>query len=196
MSETVLNNPQKEKLDELVSVVEDNVSYYIEISDRIIKSYTEDFDNLMSDLKRDIIQNEPTDLLLEKYVLELNNMLYFLGDKMENVGIKDDLSKMAAKEVYNNTYLKSREKDSERKNKTTVAELTALAEDASKYENILNSIYSRVYTQIKLKINAGYDMVNTLRKIITRRMQDASLSSNFKPVMPDVTSGGDTFGKY
>lgn len=190
MAETVLNSPEKEKLDELVKTVEENVEYYISISDKIVESYTKDFDILMSDLKRDIIENDPTDLLLEKYVLELNNMLYFLSDKIESVGIKDDLSKMAAKEVFNTTYLESREKDIERKNKTTVAELTAMAEDASKYETILNSIYSRVYKQIKLKMDAGYDMVNTIRKIITRRMQDAAMSVNYKPVMPEVNDGG------
>lgn len=190
MAETVLNSPEKEKLDELVKTVEENVEYYISISDKIVESYTKDFDVLMSDLKRDIIENDPTDLLLEKYVLELNNMLYFLSDKIESVGIKDDLSKMAAKEVFNTTYLESREKDIERKNKTTVAELTAMAEDASKYETILNSIYSRVYKQIKLKMDAGYDMVNTIRKIITRRMQDAAMSVNYKSVTHEVNDGG------
>lgn len=174
--ETVVENPNKEILDKLVQSVEDNANYYTEISDNIIKAYTQDFDNLMLDLKRDIIENDADDLLLEKYVLELNNMLYFLGDKLEHVGIKDDISKMAAKEVFNNMYLQSREKDSERKNKLTVAELTALSEDASKYETILNSIYNRVYKQIKFKMDAGYDMVNTIRKIITKRIQDASLS--------------------
>ena len=83
---------------------------------------------------------------------------------------------MAAKESFNDAYLKNRLKDAENRNKTTVAELTALAEDASKYEAVLNSLYSRVYKQIKFKMDAGYDMVNTLRKIITKRMQDQSLS--------------------
>ena len=51
----------------------------------------------------------------------------------------------------------------------------------------MNSIYSRVYKQIKLKMDAGYDMVNTLRKVISRRMQEASLSTIYKPVMPEVS---------
>jgi len=103
-------------------------------------------------------------------------MLYFLGSKLETVGVKDDLSKLAAKESYNEAYLSNRMKDAEHRNKTTVAELTALAEDASKYETVLNSLYARVYKQIKFKMDAGYDMVNSLRKIISKRMQDQSLS--------------------
>ena len=130
----------------------------------------------MTDMRHDVIENDASDLVLEKYLLELNNMLYFLGSKLENVGIRDDLTKMAAKETFNNVYLGAREKDVERRNKTTVAELTAIAEDASKYETVINSLYSRVYNQIKLKMNAGYDMVNSLRKIISKRMQDASMT--------------------
>lgn len=190
MADNILSSPDKDKLNELVDTVEQNVEYYVGISDKIVESYTSDFDALMSDLKRDIIENEPNDILLEKYVLELNNTLYFLSSKLESIGIRDDLSKMATKEVFNAAYLESREKDMERKNKTTVAELTAIAEDASKYENILNSIYSRVYKQIKMKMDAGYDMVNTLRKIITRRMQDAAMSGQYTPVIPEMSEGG------
>lgn len=185
--ETVLTAPEREKLNSIIATTEDNLSYYISISEKLVKEYTSDFDELMRDLKEDLVDGDPTDAVIEKYVLELNNMLYFLGDKLEGVGIRDDLSKMASKEVFNNTYLESREKDTERKNKTTVAELTAIAEDASKYEAILNSIYSRVYKQIKLKMDAGYDMVNTLRKVISRRMQEVSLSVNYKPTMPDMS---------
>lgn len=185
LSETVLTAPEKEKLNGIIATTEDNLSYYISISEKLVKEYTSDFDELMQDLKEDLVDGEPTDAVIEKYVLELNNMLYFLGEKLEGVGIRDDLSRMASKEVFNNKYLESREKDAERKNKTTVPELTAIAEDASKYEAILNSIYSRVYKQIKLKMDAGYDMVNTLRKVISRRMQEVSLSINYKPTMPD-----------
>ena len=87
MSETtLLNSPDKELLDEIVETTEDTVSYYLSISEKLVKAYTEDFDELMSDLKEDLIDNEPTDIILEKYVLELNNKLYFLGDKLESVG--------------------------------------------------------------------------------------------------------------
>ena len=192
MVDTVLTNADVETMNSMVEEIETNVRYYTDISDRIINQYTSDFDELMRDLKRDIIENEPTDLLLEKYLLELNNMLYFLGSKLESVGIKDDLSKLSAKEVFNEAYLASREKDAERKNKTTVAELTAIADDASKYETVLNSIYSRVYKQIKFKMDAGYDMVNSLRKIISRRMQEASLAY-YNPSIPINSNEGESY---
>ncbi len=171
-----LVNIDKEKMDTVVQQTEDNVVYFTGISDKLVKLYTEDIDQLMHDLYGDCIENDASDSVLEKYLLELNNMLYFLGTKLETVGIKEDLSKMAAKESFNDAYLENRLKDAEQRNKTTVSELTALAERESRYESVLNSLYSRVYKQIKYKMDAGYDMVNTLRKIITKRMQDQNLS--------------------
>ena len=176
MSDTFLTYDDKDSMEEVFTSTEENVQYFTSISDELVKSYTENMDSLMSDLYTDCIQNDASDKILEKYLLELNNMLYFLGSKLETVGIKEDLSRLASKESYNNAYLRNRLKDAEQRNKTTVAELTALAEDASKYETVLNSLYSRVYKQLKFKMDAGYDMVNSLRKIITKRMQDQSLS--------------------
>lgn len=177
MNNTLLTNVQQEEMKSVLDMTEENVVYFTSISDELVRSYTEDMDQLMRDLYEDCIQNDASDRVLEKYLLELNNMLYFLGNKLETVGIKDDLSKMASKEAFNNAYLRNRLKDAENRNKTTVAELTALAEDASKYETVLNSLYARVYKQIKFKMDAGYDMVNSLRKIITKRMQDQNLAS-------------------
>ncbi len=167
----------------VLSTTEDNVTYFTSISDQLVQSYTGDLDELMRDLYTDCIKADADDRTLEKYLLELNNMMYFLGPKLETVGIKEDLSKLASRESYNNAYLRNRLKDAEQRNKTTVAELTALAEDASKYETVLNSLYSRVYKQLKFKMDSGYDMINTLRKIITKRMQDQSLAAYRNPGM-------------
>ena len=168
---------EQEEFNNLLNEINDLTEYYTQITNSILESYTKDLDELMVDLKRDIIDNEPTDMLLEKYLLELNNILYFLGSKLECVGIKEDISNLLTKEVYNNSYLNNRVKDTEKRNKFTVAELTALAENDSTQQGVIHSIYSRVYKQIKLKIDAGYDTVNSLRKIITRRIQETNLSS-------------------
>ncbi len=176
MSSNVLEDFNPKKLQDAVEDVQSNLEYFTSISDQLIQEYTGDMDQLMQDLYRDAIATDADDRTLEKYLLELNNMLYFLGTKLEAVGIREDLSRIASKEAYNQAYLENRLKDAENRNKTTVAELTALAEKSSLYETVLNSLYSRVYKQVKYKMDAGYDMINSLRKIITKRMQDQSLS--------------------
>ena len=166
-------------VEEKLAAVEEAAQDLCSISDNIVKAYAQELDDLMTDLRRDIIEKEGTDRELEGYLFELGNLIYFLGSKLETVGLKEDISKLLVKECYNNAYLTNRLKDSEQKNKMTVAELTALAENTSKEDSAVNAIYSKVYKQLKYKIDAAYDMVNSIRKIITRRMQEISLSNSF-----------------
>lgn len=164
-----------DKLNSLIDEVESNNEIFSSISDRIIYAYTSDLDSLMKDFRVDVVENDPSDAVLEKYALELSNMLYFMGQRLEGVGIKEDLSKIIAKEVYNNAYLQEGSKVSPKK--PTVAELTATAEGASQYELILSNLYSRAYKQIKFKIDAGYEVLGTVKKIISKRIQDSQNSS-------------------
>ena len=156
--------------------VNDNTLIYEDITKNIVNEYVGDLDELIRDFNADVVQGDADDRILEKYLFELGNKLYFLSEKLEQVGIRDDISKMLYKEEYNTQYLANREKDSDKKNKLTVAELTAIAETNSKEHQIINSLYSRVYSQIKMRMSAGYDLVSSIRKIITKRMQDQNLS--------------------
>ena len=178
MSETFLNEidraVQDNQIDELVRETEENVTYFTTISDSLVLGYTSDLDQLMVRVHVDTVENEATDAQLEKYILELSNALYFIGSRLEAMGIKDDLSKLAAKQVYNEAYLDA-PLDSKGK-KPTVAELSAMAEDSSRYETIMNNIYSRAYRQIKYKVDAAYEMLASLRKVISKRMQEAQLA--------------------
>lgn len=174
MADTFLFNIDSNTVEEVVNTTETNAEYFNNIASKIVSALTSDLDGLMTDLQQDAVQNEASDEILERYVLELSNMLYFMGTKLESMGIKDDLSKLAAKEVFNGAYLDA--PVDEKGKKPTVAEITANAENASKYETIMNNIYSRAYRQIKFKIDAAYEMLATLRKVITKRMQDAQLS--------------------
>lgn len=177
-SDSYLNNIDTAKVDSLLSNTNANVTYFNYICTTTINSYTESLDNLMKDLYEDCIKDKNVeDDVLENYYLELTNMLYFMGAKLENLGIYSDMSRAAAKEVFNKTYLNSQIKDkSDGKNKTTIAECTALAENQSQYETVVNSIYDHAYKVVKYKIDAAYEMVNTLRKIISRRMSENQLS--------------------
>lgn len=175
MNETFLTEKSKDVVvDEVVKSTEENSQYFTNISDSLVLGYTSDLDQLMIKIHVDTVENEATDAQLEKYILELSNALYFIGSRLEAMGIKDDLSKLAAKQVYNEAYLDA-PVDAKGK-KPTVAELTAIAEDSSRYETIMNNIYSRSYRQIKYKVDAAYEMLASLRKVISKRMQEAQLT--------------------
>lgn len=116
--------------------------------------------------------------LLEKAFLELSNCVYFTYENLEHVGIFETLSKATYKEVYNDHYINNIEKDGEKRNKKTVAELTAIAESNSQYESVLSDIYSSAYTIIKNKIAAAQTMIATISKIMSKRMQENQVSDN------------------
>lgn len=175
MSILGITGEEEIKIDNVVEMAKDNSEYYTKVSDQLVESYSSDLDNLMSRIRRDCVDVEPSDEALERYTMELSNSLYFIGQKLETVGIKEDLTKMATKEAYNTAYLRYSDTGNGGK-KPTVAELTAMSEDDSKYQSVINSIYSRVYRQLKYKVDAAYEMLSSIRKIISKRMQEAQLS--------------------
>lgn len=176
--DTFLDNIDIEEVSKLLAETNDNVETFESVSNRVVEQYTQSLDEVMRNLYKDVIMvdNAPNDVI-EKYFLELTSTLYFCGEKLEHLGIYDDMSKNAMKEVYNKAYLDNQKKTTEGKNKTTVAENQAVAEGASQYHTAVNSIYSRSYKIFKYKIDAGYEMVKTLSKITSRRMQELQLQS-------------------
>ena len=176
MEDTFINKiDTEEKINTIFDNTDKNTNYFTQISDKVVIAYTNDLDALMNKIREDTIDNTPSDEILEKYVLELSNLLYFLGTRLETVGIKDDITRLSAKEVYNNTYTDNLDVAPGGK-KPTVAELNVMSENASRYETVVNSIYSRVYRQIKFKIDGAYEMLASLRKIVSKRMQENQLS--------------------
>lgn len=173
MGDTFITNiePMKEVLDN----TENNLSCFLDISDEIVTKYSKDLDELLNNIKQHTINNECSDDQIERYILELSNMLYFVGQKLEIVGIRDDLSSLMAKEVYNNSYINN-SLTTDKNKKATVAELNVKAEEASRYQTVLNKIYSRTYKQLKCKIDAAYEMLASLRKVLSKRMLELQLN--------------------
>ena len=174
---TYLSNVDTNRVTELLEETNKNTEYFTEITNKTVEAYTSHLDDLMKKLYIIIRDKTYTTKDLEQYSLELTNILYYLGDKLETLGIKDDLSEASKQEVYNNAYLDNQVKDAGKNNKTTVAELKAIAEEASKYESVVNSIYERAYKIIKYRIDAAVRMVDVLKKIISKHMQDESFSN-------------------
>lgn len=176
MNDTFLTKIDTGKIEELLNQTSLNVTYFNNTCSAVVSKYTSSLDNLMSDLYIQCIKSEDaTTETLEKYYLELSNLVYFMNDKLEELGVYADMSKSAAKEVYSKAYLNNQIKDTDKKNKTTVAECQAVAELAAQYDTVVGSIYEHAYKVVKNKIESAKDMMNTLRKILTVRAVDMQL---------------------
>ena len=147
----------------------DNTALVVkEISDKLVKEYCEDLDIVISDIKSCILTGID-DKLLEIFIIELANTLYFTGSAQEDLGIKEDTCKAIRAEIYNKTYEDS---------KGTVAQKNALSELATQQETIVLNIYSRAYKKVKLRMEAGYEMLNSLKKVMNKRISEMELSNS------------------
>lgn len=172
-----LDNIDKNKIESLIKETENNVEYFQQIVRNVVKDYSKDLDILMESIYKDIVNNNQPPLnTLEKYYLELSNLLYFIGDGLEKLGVYEAMSKSAYKEVYNNAYLNIGE-ITDSKKKPTVAELSAKAENIAQYELVINDLYSKAYRIVKNKIDSASTMLSCLSKIISKRMTEMQLNS-------------------
>ena len=179
MAETYLNNVDTAKVDKLLEETGVNVKYFNNACADVVRKYSQALDDLMKEIYVVCIKSEDATLEnLEKYYLELSNMIYFMQEKVEQLGVYADMSGSASKEVYSKSYIaNSGLKDANGKSKSTVAELQAQANIDSQYESVVASIYDHAYKIVKNKVSSGQDMMNCLRKIITSRNNEMQFSA-------------------
>ena len=156
--------------------VDNKMEYFLQIGTPLIDFYSEDLEELMKKIK-EFISHDVGDLNineLQYYFIQLTNTLYFITTNVEKVGLLMDLSNMSYKDAFNTSLLENSTKDV----KLTVAKLNALADKDALAENVLNFIYSRTYKILKAKIDSANEMIRTLSKIISYRMQTQNMGED------------------
>ena len=177
-TETFLTSTDEEKVAELLEETKSNSVYFENLVNKIVKDFSSDLDSLMTDLYRELTQeNAISTDLVERYYAELTNLLYFMAERVEKLNVYGDMAKSAAKEIYNKAYLSaSSEKDEKGKSVRTVAENTSIAETKAQYEGVVGQVYEHAYKSVKYKIDAANEMVTTLKYILKKRVSDDYLN--------------------
>ena len=168
----------EEKIEQIKSNIAENVEYFNSLIDSIVEENTSGMDRILGEIHDNIIRiDNPSTETIEKYFLELTNCLYFMQERAEKLNIYDSLSKINYKESYNNHYMNPELN----KQKPTVAELTSSAENCTIYEQSLNEMYNKAYKIVKSKIDSAQTMVQTLSKVLSKRINDSQLSNRDNP---------------
>lgn len=169
----------KSATEEALEKIEFTSEKVLEISTKIADEYSLELDELIVKIKSRILNISNAEL--EEYILDLAQCLYFTGAAQEDLGIKEDTSKAIKTEIYNNA---------KKSTKGTVADKEAAAVLASQQQSIVNSIYNRAYRKLKFKVDAGYEVLTSLKKIMTKRISEAELSnSRFIGNVPNEAEG-------
>ena len=151
------------KVRQLQKRIDANSDIVDSIVNRLVSDYCKPLDEYM-DFIRDILNdhnNPPTDRELDDFTLNIPVLLYFTGEAQEALGIKEDVAKAVKQELYNEIYNKST---------GTIADKTAAAELATQNEYIAHIAYQRAYKKVKLRMEAANEMLQSVKKVISRRM--------------------------
>lgn len=166
-----VNDKSPKTAEEIMENV-DSISETIrKISDKLLRKYCIDLDSEMKKIRNILLYSQTlSDTELEFEILNLANILYFTGSAQEDLGIKEDTCKAIRQEVYS----KAREQATGK----TVADKTAQAELIAQAETMTLAIYSRAYKKVKLRMDAGYEMLNSLKKVMNKRITEMELSNS------------------
>lgn len=183
MEESLLDSLDRSVLDNHLDNVESNAVYFKQVVDSMVQAQTSHMDAIMQSIYNAVCTGEETPLEeLEQYYMELTNVVYFMGVKMDDLDMKAGLAKKSAKEVFNNAYLGAQVKDvADKRNKTTVQECTSIAEKASIYDSTVQDMYEHACSCVKFKIQAAQEMIRTLSKLLSRRIAELQLSNGRMP---------------
>lgn len=157
-----------DKLDGILKRTDDNSEYINGIVNDIVSKYCKPLDDLMQLFNKILsdVDNPPTDEELDQMTMKLPNLLYFAGEGQEALGIKEDTSKAIKMEIYNKVHMETA---------GTVSDKEAKASSESQYETVVNAIYTRAYKKVKLRMEAGFEQLQSIKKVISRRCLEKEL---------------------
>ena len=156
--------PCFEKIQDYSAEIDKQVEY-------VEKTFSAQLDNIIA-LSKETLSKEFTDEDLDTILLALSTELYFVGAKLERVGIREDVAKMISTEKFNLTFLGL--------TSGTVQMKQSQAEQESIKEQLAHICHSRAYKTLKLKYESGNELLNSIKKVMTRRLAEKELVRNAK----------------
>lgn len=163
----LIDNLDKERFSGDIEIIKKDKEYLMEISDKLTKEFSKHLDQVMEQTYLLIKDDKLDDKELEKKFLEITNLIYFFGDKIESVGIELTVASARNQEIFNRLFQEA---------EGTIKDKQAQAEEGSKYEYFLKSVYESVYKRLKLKMDSAYEMVSTLKRTLQARMATIDLT--------------------
>lgn len=162
------------KSTELIS----NLSYFEKFGQPIVDEYSRDLDEKVGAIKNYLDQcrqfNLDLDLLsLQKIVIDLSTTIYYVNDKLEKLGVLEDLSNIKYKDRYNEAYL-TKQGNHDAGTKYTVEQLRNYAEQEAIEEKLISFIYSHAAKILKGKIDSANEVLKACSKSLSGVIQSMS----------------------
>ena len=151
-----------ERVESLTSVVREMVKNIVDEACADLDNYMKQIDEILCDKDTPVSDDE-----LEDFTLNLPSLLYLVSSRREELKIKEDVAKAVHKDVYNRVREKAQ---------GTVADKDTAADLAAQSEAITVIVLQRAGSTIKTREEAAWEMLNSVKKVLTRRIAELELT--------------------
>lgn len=161
---------QQEVINKIINRVEDNSKQIEKVVEDLISEHCQQIDDLITKFKECLLdkENPVTEWELDDVCMKLPTYLYFIGEAQEKFGIKEDIAKSVKMELYTQIHQRT---------KGTIADKQAASDAGTLEEEIVYRAYQRAYKRIKQKLEAAYELLSSIKKVISRRMGEQELAN-------------------
>ena len=169
----------KVRINSILQEVEDDSEYIQQLVDNLVNrccdnltEYIQYVSKILNDSNYALTNDE-----LDDIIMTIPTMLYYVGEQQERLGVKQDISETTRDYMYNKMFSES---------VGTVDQKKAVTERAVFDETLVTVVYARAYNIIKSKVSTAMELLQSAKKIMSRRITEAELNK----VAPNVFSRG------
>ena len=161
-----------EMLSKLIKEVQEESTPVVKLSNQLIEDYSKDLDSAISELDmimESIGENSIEDIpdsQIEYYCVKIPSLMYYAGQKVEELGMQADLASNSKKVALNDALLKV---------SGTVPEKKAQAEKLTEDKALVEAIYRRAYNSLKTKLEMAEKVYSGLKKSLSKRISESDL---------------------
>nr|WP_314462703.1 hypothetical protein [uncultured Clostridium sp.] len=163
---------QSEALKKIISEVQEESSPVVKLSNELIADFSKDLDSAVSELDmimESIGENSIEDIpdsQIEYYCVKIPALMYYAGQRVEELGMQADLASNAKKTAQNEAMLKV---------SGTVPEKKARVEQITEDKALVEAIYRRAYNSLKVKLEMAEKIYSGLKKALSKRIAEVDL---------------------
>ncbi len=161
-----------EVLSKLIKEVQEESSPVVQLSNNLIAEFSKDLDSAVSELDmimESIGENSIEDIpdsQIEYYCVKIPALMYYAGQRVEELGMQADLASNNKKTAQNDAMLKVT---------GTVPEKKARVEQLTEDKVLVEAIYRRAYNSLKVKLEMAEKIYSGLKKALSKRIAEVDL---------------------
>ena len=159
----------KEELDNILVENGEDSAYLQELVDSIVEDCCGSLNRYVEYISNSLRESSGvvTDSELDDIIMTIPSQVYFVSETQEKIGLKGDVADIKRKQIFNDYFLKV---------EGTVQQKKSAAENYVINDDLIGIVYSRAYNEVKQKVSIALEILQSAKKVLSRRMLAMELS--------------------